>query len=41
VGMMLDAERLIHANAHHMQVVIEPLAETIARVGEPLAYRRV
>jgi cell wall-associated NlpC family hydrolase len=40
VGMMLDAERLIHANAFHMQVAVEPLAETVARVGEPTAYRR-
>jgi cell wall-associated NlpC family hydrolase len=40
VGMMLDAERFIHANAFHMQVEIEPLAETIARVGEPVALRR-
>lgn len=45
VGMMLDPERLIHANAHHMAVAIEPLAETIARVrrnyaSEPVGYRR-
>jgi cell wall-associated NlpC family hydrolase len=40
VGMMLDAERLIHANAFNMQVQIEPLAETVARVGEPVAFRR-
>lgn len=46
VGMMLDARRLIHANAHHMAVAIEPLAEAIARIaeagaGEPTAYRRL
>ena len=40
VGMMLDARRFIHANAFHMQVQIEPLAEAIARVGEPVALRR-
>ena len=40
VGMMLDAQRFIHANAFHMQVQIEPLAEAIARVGEPVALRR-
>jgi cell wall-associated NlpC family hydrolase len=40
VGMMLDRERLIHANAFHMQVSIEPLAEAVARAGEPNAYRR-
>jgi cell wall-associated NlpC family hydrolase len=46
VGMMLDATRLIHANAWHMAVEIEPLAEAIARIasrggGEPTARRRV
>jgi cell wall-associated NlpC family hydrolase len=46
VGMMLDAERLVHANAHHMAVVVEPLVEATARIahgggGPPTAYRRV
>ncbi len=46
VGMMLDETRLIHANAHHMAVAIEPLAEAVARIvsrggGEPTAYRRL
>ena len=46
VGMMLDGERLLHANAHHMAVAIEPLAEAMARIaanggGQPTAYRRV
>ena len=40
VGMMLDAQRLIHASAFHMQVAIEPLAEAVARIGEPTACRR-
>jgi len=44
VAMMLDAARIIHANAHHMCVAIEPLAEAIARItpnsGPPVAYRR-
>jgi cell wall-associated NlpC family hydrolase len=40
VGMMLDGERLLHANAFHMQVQVEPLAQAIARIGEPTAYRR-
>ena len=34
VGMMLDATRLIHANGHHMQVEIEPLAAARARILE-------
>ena len=46
VGMMLDAARLIHANAWHMAVEIEPLAGAIERIarrggGEPTAFRRV
>lgn len=32
VGMMRDAETLIHANAHHMAVSIEPLAVAVARI---------
>lgn len=34
VGMMLDTETLIHANAHHMSVVAEPVAGAIARIAE-------
>ena len=46
IGMMLDAGRLIHANAHHMAVAIEPLAVAVARIaaagsGPPIAYRRL
>jgi cell wall-associated NlpC family hydrolase len=40
VGMMLDGARMIHANAFHMQVQIEPLTQAIARIGEPAALRR-
>lgn len=45
VAMMLDGERIIHANAHHMATAIEPLSVTRARyvaaaVGEPTAFRR-
>jgi cell wall-associated NlpC family hydrolase len=46
VGMMLDGERLLHANAHHMAVAIEPLAEATQRIagaggGEPTGHRRI
>ena len=46
VGMMLDGARLLHANAHHMAVAIEPLREAIKRIadkgaGQPVAYRRL
>ena len=40
VAMMLDDVRMIHANAFHMQVQIEPLAEAVARIGQPVACRR-
>lgn len=45
VGMMLDAATLIHANAHYMAVVAEPLREAAARIegaggGPVTALRR-
>jgi hypothetical protein len=45
VGMMVDADRLLHANAFWMAVTIEPLADVVARAasegGQVLARRRV
>ncbi len=32
VGIMLDGTRMLHANAHHMAVAEEPLAEARARI---------
>lgn len=32
VGVMLDETGLLHANAHHMAVAAEPLAEAVARI---------
>ncbi|MET0336360.1 MAG: NlpC/P60 family protein [Caulobacter sp.] len=44
VVMMLDEARIIHANAHFMDVTIEPLADALARIGAvygaPTAFRR-
>ena len=40
VGIMLDAVRMLHANAHHMAVAAEPLraaADRIARSGSVIA----
>ena len=31
VGIMRDAENLLHANAHHMAVLIEPLRRRVER----------
>lgn len=46
VGIMMDSENLLHANAHHMCVASEPLSQAAARVaanegGEIIAVRRV
>jgi len=44
VGVMLDEERLLHANAHHMMVAIESLEEAAARIekisGPPTSVKR-
>ncbi len=43
VGIMLDAETLLHANAHHMMTAAEPLAAAEARAlakGSPVTVRR-
>lgn len=45
VGLMLDSVRMIHANAWHMAVAIEPLDEAIVRIkthyAEPIGARRI
>lgn len=46
VGMMLDDRHLIHANAHHMSVATEPLAQARTRIaahefGEITTVRRL
>jgi cell wall-associated NlpC family hydrolase len=41
VGIMIDGEYMIHASGHHMAVVIEPLAEAVARIGAVRAVRRL
>ncbi|WP_404714207.1 C40 family peptidase [Sphingomonas sp. MMS24-J13] len=44
VGLMVDAERLIHANAFWMAVTVEPLADVVARLApthaSPISARR-
>ncbi len=34
MGVMRDAATLLHANAFHMEVASEPLADTIARIAQ-------
>lgn len=46
IGLLLDAATLIHANAHHMAVAVEPLDRAIQRIaaqefGAVLGFRRV
>jgi cell wall-associated NlpC family hydrolase len=46
VGMLTDPGTLLHANAHHMAVVVEPLAPALARIraaggGDVLVRRRL
>jgi len=46
VGMMVDADTMIHANAHHMATAYEPIARAILRIkaqgdGDMLAHRRL
>lgn len=45
VGVMRDAVRLLHANAHHMSVASEPLGAAVARISaagsEVTAIRRL
>lgn len=41
VGIMRSATDLLHANAHFMQTVIEPLADVVARTSAPRTIRRL
>ncbi len=44
VGFMVDADRLLHANAYWMSTVIEPLADVVARLApthaQPITARK-
>lgn len=37
VGLMADEVRLVHANAHHMETSIEPLADVVTRNADPIS----
>lgn len=46
VAIMVDDTNIIHANAHHMKVAVEPLLDAITRiekagVGGPTTFRRL
>ncbi len=40
VAMVVDADRLIHANGHTMSVAYERITECIARIDTPVTHRR-
>ncbi|MEP5762486.1 MAG: NlpC/P60 family protein [Litoreibacter sp.] len=46
VGIMVDTDTLLHANAHHMSVAYEPLDDAISRIegagdGRPTSMKRI
>ena len=46
VGMMVDSDTMIHANAHHMATVYEPIENAILRIraqgdGDVTAHKRL
>ncbi len=41
VGIMIDSEYMVHASGFQMAVVIEPLADAVARIGAPSSVRRL
>ena len=40
VGIMQGPDQILHANAHHMAVVSEPLADVVARADGPITVQR-
>lgn len=41
VAIVVDADTVVHANAHTLSVAREPLADVIVRAGEPSSIRRL
>ena len=46
VGLAVDADTLLHANAHHMAVASEPVSEALRRIaarefGQLVAHKRL
>jgi cell wall-associated NlpC family hydrolase len=41
VAIVTSDNEIVHANAHHMATVREPLDAAIGRAGEPVAFRRL
>jgi len=41
VGIVVDGDQLLHANAHHMSVAREPVEQAVARIGEVRTVKRL
>lgn len=41
VGIVIDEDQLLHANAHHMCVAIEPVTDAITRIGAVRTTKRL
>lgn len=41
VGIVLDEDQLLHANAHHMCVAIEPVMQAVERIGNVRTVKRL
>lgn len=40
VGIVVGSDQLLHANAHHMRVALEPVTEAVARIGTVRTVKR-
>lgn len=41
VGIVIDGDNLLHANAYHMMVAVEPVIEAVSRIGEVRTVKRL
>ena len=41
VGILMDDDQLLHANAHHMSVVVEPVKAAVERIGTVRTTKRL
>ncbi|MEP4053152.1 MAG: C40 family peptidase [Litorimonas sp.] len=41
VGIVVDGDQLLHANAHHMCVALEPVEEAVKRIGSVRTTKRL
>lgn len=41
VGIVIEEDQLLHANAHHMMVAVEPVVEAVSRIGAVRTTKRI